>query len=43
MSTPSCRLMLKRVICGSVIGSTPLARRCAKNGITEPRLPITLP
>ena len=34
---------MKRVIAGSVIGSTPVLRRSRKNGMTEPRLPITLP
>ena len=35
--------MLKRVMAGSVIGSTPDLRRSMKKGITEPRDPITLP
>jgi hypothetical protein len=32
--------MLKRVMAGSVIGSTPVGRFSRKNGITEPRLPL---
>ena len=43
MSTPSCSEMLKRVMLGSVMGNTPEARFSAKNGMTEPRLHITLP
>ena len=32
MSTPSCRLMLKRVMSGSVMGKTPVLRRSRKIG-----------
>ena len=35
--------MLKRVMSGCVMGSTPVLRCCKKNGTTEPRDPITLP
>ena len=42
-STPCSRLIMKRVIRGSVIGTSPLPRTCMKNGITDPRDPITLP
>lgn len=44
-STPSWSEMLKRVIRLSVMGSSvaPSLRSLMKNGMTEPRLPITLP
>jgi hypothetical protein len=35
--------MLKRVIVGSVIGSTPVFAFSRKKGITDPREPITTP
>src|SRR5690554_1616174 len=42
-STPSSRLIMKRVMRGSVMGSTPLSLMDMKKGITEPREPMTLP
>src|SRR5690606_19077738 len=43
MSTPPCKLMLNRVILGSVIGKTPSPFFLIKNGMTDPLDPITFP
>jgi len=42
-STPSSRVIIKRVILLSVIGRTPLSAKEIKKGITEPLEPITFP
>ena len=41
--TPCSKEIIKRVILSSVMGRTPLSLIDKKNGITEPREPITLP
>ena len=43
LKDPALAAVVKRVIAGSVIGSTPVFRFSRKNGMTEPRLHITLP
>ena len=42
-STPCSSVIMKRVMRVSVMGSTPVCASDMKNGITEPREPITLP
>ncbi len=42
-STPCSSVIMKRVMRASVIGSFPLLAIERKNGITDPRDPMTLP
>ena len=42
-SDPLSSVIKKRVMRSSVIGSPPVGASCWKNGMTLPRLPMTLP